>query len=312
MQVLFKFGCWILIILLIFSIILKQGKDRNSNSNHFKIKTCIEALNSNSKTIFYVGSSRVMLGVNTFLLNDSLKYWNSINIGISGSSLAQNLYLADYFRKMPGNKIVFVELSRFHKKYPLSFNSATKAIGLANFPNSYFDFVEQKTDIFFKINNLENEFLDWVNFNQNELKQLLSTDDISKNQTIGFVPHNVNSYHKLESFITKENLVFNFNKLYDSISIDKLYSLLKNQKRGEFKVIFFLPVTTLDKSELKYSVPLYHLIPKDSKWEYDSSFLRSVSRSEHLMDKNHLNLRGSIIYSQGLVKYIKAHEDSWK
>jgi hypothetical protein len=253
-----------------------------------------------------------MLGINTDLLNDSLSNWNSNNIVVSGNSLAQNLYIANFLKAKPGNKILFIELSRFRKNYPNSFNSAAKVIGFANFPDSYFAYVDYNQNLLFRVKNVEDFFIDWVSFRQNQLKQLLTKEKFSRYQAIGFAPISFSSYNKVESFITEYDIQRFSNEVFDKETFIKINDLLSNQALGKFKVVFFLPVTSLNKSELKFSSPLFHVIPLDSKWEYDTNFLKTISKSNNLMDKNHLNYQGSVIYTQGLIKYIKSNEASWQ
>ncbi|WP_459468521.1 hypothetical protein [Aquirufa nivalisilvae] len=268
------------------------------------------SIKSNSKTIFFIGSSRVMRSINTDLLKDSLDEWESINVGVSGSSLAQNLYLANFLKNKPGFKVLFIELSRYKKNRPNS--TVAQTLGLINYPDSYYEFIHDCTSVTRILNNWESYALEYLNNIQSNIKQFLSRERILKFQMIGFAPVFNSGYWKTDSFITEIDIVNFSNGQIDTEVIGRIRELLVAQVKGNYRVIFLLPVTTMEKSELKFTVPIFQNIPINNKWYYDSPFIQAISHPKYLEDKNHLNYHGSVIYTQGLLKYIKANKKKWQ
>ncbi|MHA8087441.1 hypothetical protein [Aquirufa sp. Wall-65K1] len=268
------------------------------------------SIKSNSKTIFFIGSSRVMRSINTQLLNDSLDECESINVGVSGNSLAQNLYLANYLKNKPGFKVLFIELSRYKKNRPNSIVAQT--LGLINYPDSYYEFIHDCPSVTRILNNWESDVWEYLNNTQSIIKQILSQERILKYQMIGFAPVFNSSYRKTDSFISEKDLLEFSNGTIDMEVMGRVQELLHGQVKGNYRVIFLLPVTTMEKSELKFTVPIFQNIPMNNKWYYDSPFIQAISHPKYLADKNHLNYQGSVIYTQGLLKYIKANEKYWE
>ncbi|MHA8054486.1 hypothetical protein VR611_00940 [Aquirufa nivalisilvae] len=280
------------------------------HETQFKEFSKFVSIKSNSKTIFFIGSSRVMMSINPDLLNDSLPEWSSINIGISGNSLAQNLYLANFLKNKPGFKVLFIELSRY-KKNRLN-NNVAQTLGLINYPDSYYEFIHDRPSVTSFLNNWEYIVWDWLYYIQNNIKQLISPNGIVMYQMIGFAPVYYFNFGKTDSFLSETDLLEFSNGTIDMEAMVRVHELLQGQVKGNYRVIFLLPVTTMEKSELKFSVPIFQNTPMNNKWCYDSSFIQAISHPKYLADKNHLNYQGSVIYTQGLLKYIKSNEASWQ
>ncbi|CAM3402759.1 hypothetical protein [Aquirufa ecclesiirivi] len=309
MNIVHKLVFWILFFSTLGAIAFK-GLKTEREVIKFKEKSIFEKLNFKSKTIFYIGSSRVMMGINTDLLNDSLTEWKSINIGVPGSSLAQNLYLANFLKNKPGNKVLFIELSRY-KKNRLN-ATATKALGFSNYLDSYNEYIHVNPSVASVVKNWEFSFWEWLNKKQNAIKQLIFPEKKVKYEVIGFNPNNASNYRKTDSFITQKDKLNFANGSIDSEAMGKIHELLTVLVNSKCKVIFLLPMTSLEKSELKFSIPIFEAIPINNKWNYDSSFIQAISHPKYLADKNHLNYQGSVVYTQGLVNYIKANEKNWQ
>lgn len=308
MRVLFKITCWVGILGILLGFVLPKlsGEKRET---HFKEFSKLVSIKSNSKTIFFIGSSRVMMSINPDLLIDSLPEWNSINVGVSGNSLAQNLYLANFLKNKPGFKVLFIELSRYKKNRPNS--TVAQNLGISNYPTSYYEYIHIKPNVDRLLNNWDSDFWDWLNYIQNQIKNIISPNRIMKYQLMGFAPNFTSSYEKTDSFFSENDLLEFSNGTIDMEAMGRVHELLLGQEKGNYQVIFLLPVTTMEISELKFSIPIFQHIPLNNKWEYESPFIKAISNSKYLADKNHLNFQGSIIYTQGLVKYIKAHEKNW-
>lgn len=287
----------------------------SGHSNILVLKQSISTLDSSSKSIYFLGSSRIQRSVHVPLIQDSLKTWKVYNLGLLGNTLAQNLYLAQYIKKLPGNKVVFIELTPFILNYPETFKMALEYLELPNFPESYFKFlgrpVPPSKDYDF-LDDFETSFWNMMIQNQNALKSIISQEDFNGYNEIGFSPTSRNDVVSSESFLSHDDLrVFSQSDL-DPIMYDRVNQSLKMQQKNEFKVVYLLPVTSNEKADFEQKIPIFNKIPEDSKWEYQDEFLRMLANPSYLENKNHMNSRGAYIYSQGLVKYIKANENNWQ
>lgn len=143
MRIALKLIFWTSLILLFVFVDVLYGRFSN-HSNISEIKQSLSKLDTSTKSIFFLGSSRIQRSVNTKLVQDSLPIWQVYNLGLVGNTLAQNLYLAQYIYSLPGNKVVFIELSSYLFNYPESFKMALEYLEVPNFPNSYFRFMGDK------------------------------------------------------------------------------------------------------------------------------------------------------------------------
>lgn len=271
-------------------------------------------IDSNSKSIFFLGSSRIQRSVNSKLIQDSLTTWRVYNMGLLGNTLAQNLYLAQFIKNLPGNKVVFVELTSYLVNYPESFESALEYLELPDFPNSYYKFLGKpipSSKNYGFLDDFEAVFWNTMIQNQNVIKRIAFRDEYNGYNEIGYSPTNRNDVVSKESFLNQENLhVFALSKL-DMNAYSRVNQALKMQEQNEFKVVFLLPITSNNKDDFEIKIPIFNKIPKESKWEYTGQFLQEMANPRYLENKNHMNSQGAMIYSQGLVKYIKANEKNW-
>ncbi|MDF5690857.1 hypothetical protein [Aquirufa aurantiipilula] len=310
MKEIFKWICWALFLVSLLEIVDWQTMPKDVKHEAI-LKVSISSLNEKSRTLFFLGSSRIMKGVNPQLLNDSLPNWNTINLGMSGNSLAQNLFFAQFLSKQPGKKVLFIELTKFKTDMPLSFSSTGKILDIPNFPYSYYQYVNLNKGVKNKLENTEKVFWDWLIRKQTGIKSLLSGEVDESYKTIGFTPVYKSNYPFQDSFINRNDMVeFSHNDV-DLETWERLQELLKLQKDGIFKLVFLMPLNYKTEDELALEIPIYKSLPFSSKWEYEDQFLKEITNSSHLEDRNHLNYRGAMIYSQGLVKYIKANEKNW-
>lgn len=315
MRIALKLTFWItLILLFIFADVLHKRFSNQSTIS--EIKQSISTLDASSKSIFFLGSSRIQRSVNTKLIQDSLSIWKVYNWGLIGNTLAQNLYLANYIYSLPGNKVVFIELSSYLSNYPESFKTALENLDIPDFPNSYFRFMGDKlpqpTKSLGFLKGKEDIFWNKMIQNQNTLKGIFFQDDYNGYNNIGFSPTSRNDVISKESFLNQDDLLVFARSPLDKLVNEKVNQTLKFQSRNSFKIVFLLPVTSNDKVDFKLKIPIFNNIPKDSKWEYDNQFLHDIANPTHLENRNHMNSRGAYVYSQGLVKYIKANESAWK
>lgn len=285
------------------------------NSNIATLKQSIAKLDSTSKSIFFLGSSRIQRSVNSQLIQDSLSTWQVYNVGLLGNTLAQNLYLAQYIKNLPGDKVVFIELTSYMVNYPETFKTAVEYLELPDFPNSYYKFLEKPlppSKNYGFLDDFEKAFWNTMIQNQNAIKGIVFREDYNGYDEIGFSPTNRNDIVTQESFLSQEDLLAFASCPLDVNIYGKVNQVLKTQKQNEFKVVFLLPITCNDKAEFEVKVPVFNKIPKEAKWEYEEQFLQDITNSKYLENKNHLNSLGAYVYSQGLVKYIKSNEASWQ
>lgn len=311
MKLVLKLLCWVLVFLAILELIEIQTrpKDEKYEAN---LRASLSALNQKSATLFYLGSSRTMKAINPNLLNDSLPNWRSINLGMSGNSLAQNLFFAEFLSKKPGNKVLFIELTKFKSDPPITFTYTSKIVEIPNFPFSYYQYINFNQDLRMKFENTERLFWDWIIKKQIGIKELFSGDLDQSYKSIGFTPIVNSNYPYSDSFLTREDLVNYSHEHVDPETMERIQGILKLQVKRKFQVVFLMPLNYKSKDELALQIPIYSTLPSSLKWEYDDLFLKDIKKAKYLEDRNHLNYQGSLIYSQGLVNYIKANEKNWQ
>lgn len=309
-----KLTFWISVMLLFTcaSILFRRFSE---NSTISTLKQSISKLDSSSKSIFFLGSSRIQRSVNSTLIEDSLRDWQVYNLGLLGNTLAQNIFLAHYIKSLPGNKVVFIEFTYYLSSYPETFEKAMEYLELPNFPNSYVEFLGKPltpTKNYSFLEDLEIAFWKAMIQNQNAIKRIVFQDDFNGYHEIGYSPTNRNDVVSKESFLSLEKWQEFAQSKLDTNLFEKANQILKSQKQKEFNVVFLLPVTANDQVDFEGKIPAFNHLPKDSKWEYKEQFLKEIANPAHLENKNHMNSLGAFVYSQGLVNYIKANEKNWQ
>ncbi|MFL0162084.1 hypothetical protein [Aquirufa salirivi] len=311
MKEILKWIAWVL-----FFVAVQELVERHTMPKDEKYEASLQAslskINEKSSTLFFLGSSRIMKSVNPKVLNDSLSGWETINFGMSGNSLAQNLFFAQFLSKMPGKKVLFIELTKFKSEMPISFTYTAKVLGFPDFPFSYYQYIHVNQDFRTKFENTEKVFWDWITKQQMGVKGLISGEIDQSYKIIGYTPIYESNYPHHDSFITRQDLVTYSKGKVDIEIWNRIEEIIKLQVKGNLKVVFLMPLNYKSKDELALQIPIYSTLPSSLKWEYDDLFLKEIKKANYLEDRNHLNYQGSLIYSQGLVNYIKANEKNWQ
>ncbi|CAM4196792.1 hypothetical protein EWU23_04935 [Cytophagaceae bacterium 50C-KIRBA] len=313
MRLALKLLFWL--ILLSAFVTAVDWHEKVSGTNKWEdLKSQLAAQKDTSNSMFFLGSSRIQRSVNPQVLAQALPNWRMYNLGLIGNSLAQNLFIAEYLKTLPGNKVVFIELTSFIPNFPDSFKQAGEQLKIPHFPSAYFSFVgkeeHQNKDITY-LENMEVQFWERLIQCQNLLKSVIYQNDFNGYEEIGFSSTNRHDVFSTNSFLTTEDLHYLAHGPVDKIMHDRVNQALKKQVPQAFKIVFLLPVTSPEKLDFKRKIPTFNKIAGDSKWVYDEQFLREMANSANLENRNHMNSRGAYIYSQGLIKYIKANEKNW-
>lgn len=309
-----KFIFWSFLITSSACTLYYFDKERELGDSEKEVINTLKSLNWGTQYIFFIGSSRVQRSVNSKIIQDSITNFQILNLGLSGSTLAQNLFLVNYLQKLPGRKVFFIELSPFQNNIPKSFINAARLLRISDFPQSYFAYIGKnqlaQKPISKIIEDVEIEFWDKLLNLQNFLKMKILKSNYSAYKAIGYSPTS-------KSMIGSQYLMFN-SKYYhnysaghkDTVMMNRIRQILLNQRND--KIIFFIPTTFSNENEISVELPVFYSLPINSKWEYDNQLLREIDNPANLENKNHMNSRGAYIYSQGIIKYIKANEKNWK
>ncbi len=311
MKEILKWIAWVLFFVAVQRLVERQTMPKDEKYEA-SLQASLSKINEKSSTLFFLGSSRIMKSVNPNVLNDSLPDWETINFGMSGNSLAQNLYFAQFLSKMPGKKVLFIELTKFKSEMPISFTYTAKVLGLPDFPFSYYQYTYVNQDFKSKFEHTEKMFWDWITKQQMGIKGLISGEIDQSYKIMGYTPVYESNYPHHDSFITRQDLVTYSKGKVDLEIWKRIEEIIKLQVKGHLKVVFLMPLNYKSKDELALQIPIYSTLPSSLKWEYDDLFLKDIKKAKYLEDRNHLNYQGSLIYSQGLVNYIKANEKNWQ
>ncbi|MDQ6478324.1 hypothetical protein [Dyadobacter sp. LHD-138] len=285
------------IILLMAALIIKTRSSSDPFQNLLKYT---ESHKKTSPKIFFVGSSRMRMGIAVDQLEkiDSVRQF--YNLGNNRSSILYNCRTAEKLIEVsPKNSLIYVELSDL----------------LITPPNQhqYFYSFEESLEILkkhfalrFSFAELNELILQFFNFRL-EIKNHFSDEERILNE-IEYYADELNFHGGTSSIITQDDLTSTSNDLtiFQQKYLVMLRKVINRGKQKHIKVKFILPVTIDKASERSQTLPIYKNIPATNKWIYSAAFLEKIHSDFFLRDLNHLNARGAHLHTLELFKDIIA------
>ncbi|MDW3209680.1 MAG: hypothetical protein R8N23_07430 [Reichenbachiella sp.] len=303
---LLKLGIFLL-TMLAFYVALKNIKlDQQvvESKTEFSTKALIDVDNT---SLFFIGSSRVQRAIDPHLLESELKNYSINNLGISGSTFLGNCVVADHILRLPGKKVIFIELSPLKHDIPsgvFKFGEVEKF----NVLSKVFQLTENlglSTQLMLVLDVLNTRMFSQISL-KNDVKRIFRyKQSIEKdNQWIGYRPTNLQSRDKLIRFLRSsdvEDSCFSNYKLY----IEMINDLDELASFSDGEIVFFLPLTYLKETEVRIATDLFAILPERMKLRFSDRFIQSCSSEDYMADKNHFNKKGATNYSKGMIHQIQ-------
>lgn len=269
----------------------------------------IKGLNPASKSIIFVGTSRVQRAVITDSLARFFPEHQVINAAMPGVGFIHVAFLIRYLNTLPGKKLFIVELSRDIKME----NTATMfIINKLSIPNGYAIMAKEnglstnplflwywKLAFFF---NLQLNKLDLL---RNWLKQQYGYKLNSERPSfIGYKYTMVNKYKGLETLMSRGRLQSNASKQIDT-SLKRMVDKLLSGENDSTRYCFYLPYISSGIDELHTTVPVFNTIDSLHAWHYTDADLASFQHKPYLMNVNHFNYRGAKVFTHWVNKQLQ-------
>lgn len=289
------------VILLMAALIIKT----RSNSDPFQnLLKYTESHNKKSPKVFFVGSSRMRVGIAMDQLGkiDSAKQF--YNLGNVRSSILYNCRIAEKLIEVsPQNSLIYIELSDLLISPPIQHQ----------YFYSFGDFLKILRRHFalrFSFAELDELIFQFFLFRV-EMKNLFYDEKMTLGEIEKF-DNNVNFRGGTASLITQNELTLTSDglTLFQQKYLLMLRELINKGKQKHIKVKYILPLTIEKASERSQTVPIYRHIPAADKWIYSEDFLKKIHSNSFISDFNHLNARGAYLQTLELYKDIIATTES--
>lgn len=260
---------------------------------------------TNEKSIVFMGSSRIMQGVNENLLNELNPERRYHNLAISGGTFLSSCILADLVLENSKCRAVVIELSpitpglppiayELLDHYEPEFLNGTSGVpGIFSFYDPTFYLSFQNSRIYENVSLLST------------LRKVRDNISHTSHPVFGYLEYSQNNYKKSDSFLAVDDMISN-SHLRNSVSHKFLIEHLgKKAKEKNVDVLYLLPVTYNNKEELKIIVPVFNSISESNKIVFDSIFFEDIVKSEYLLDRNHFNAKGAEVYTMQILRLLK-------
>ncbi len=273
--------------------------------HYFKPSTSLRANISNTNNCFFVGSSRIALGINTALLKQHINTTDFYNLGVYGQAFNYSLPIAHKLMSHQQNSLIYIELTRI------------KPINTVNNYN-YLSYPEKaKADITylntlpsFGVNNLHTFFKSMEAYLFNTLSIKTNLAALSHNPSIcpntGIQKTKMQYNGSTKTFLRPDELVNTPADIEGTNDYIRLINTtIEKAVSSNTKIVFILPITFRDDHERKILLSVYKHIPEKYKTTYPLKFLETISNTKYLNHPFHFNHSGAELYTTLILEDIK-------
>lgn len=296
-----KFTSYVFVVIL-FIIGVKIVINSKINPAN-ELKKQINFANKSSK-IYFIGTSRVRKSINTNQLKKSFRLNEIYNLGLASSSFLYNYLLAKKLIEIsPPQSTIFIELCTSQPTPPSFYKYFYTDTDCINLLKLHFTL----SDNFEKLDNILFYFL-----SIKETIRVLFDLNLAPKPGIGYDSDSKVFIGSNKTMITFQEIL-KANHELNSIQLKYLHiieGLISDGKRKNINIVFFVPTTFKNVKEKKVVLPIFNKIPSENRWFYTSLFLSKMRKMSYLSDENHLNKYGAKIYTEELIKIIKAMDES--
>ena len=285
------------LFILIFNYVLMDNyyKSYIDNINNINVKI------KNSK-YYFVGSSRVQSSINPENVEKIFTKGKIANLGMSSSLFISNCILTSSI--INSNKgVYFIELSPDFIEFSkgLILFTEERSITLLKELDDLFQNENRYNAILYKLKLLKKYYSNQFSI-QGKLKHLFIE---SKDTIVGYKVHKkISKINTVSSFLTYDEIYNNKTELRSISYNNYINYLMKLGKKHDSKIIFFLPVTSKTPEEKKIIISVFNSLHDSLKISFSKEFLKKISKSDYLYDRNHLNSEGARVYSKWLGEYL--------
>lgn len=250
-------------------------------------------------SIFFVGSSRVMAGVDPHVIESGTGR-NTQNLAVAGSTFLASCIMADYLLDKDGSKTIFLELSPIRYELPkglISFaNGADFDVIQSSFQFASDATIMDKTNMISQIGIQKISILEESKWLLRDLYYPLKNQESRKSFLLGYHPISRNNHQSIDPFLKLEdfNIQGSTSPFYDHY----LNILNLKARRTNSKVVCMLPITYRLEAEKNLTIPYFMSLSAGSKLVYPESLLSQITNPKYLRDINHLNTLGAKTYSR--------------
>lgn len=256
---------------------------------------------------YFIGSSRVQLGIDPELLKSKLKKKDIYNAGVTAGTFLTNCIVANRLMENKTPKVLFIELTPMQLKIPnyiLKHKDELKldVFGTATSLLQSHTILEQSR----LLCQLANQYLTSKIFVVDEVRNLLKISVETNERQFGFAPRNENKFHNTSSFLKQDD--FNTYKYSSTVKDYQKYIsiLLQKAAQSNTRIMFFLPLTINNEAEKAITLPVYQALPNYLKLPLKEDILTGIRQVNYLFDNNHLNYEGAEYYSAYLANQISS------
>lgn len=294
-------GLFWLVFVGIFFVGVEQLLHRYAPMYSEKSIQQIKGLNSASKSIIFVGTSRVQRAVIADSLARFFPEYQVINASMPGVGFIHVVFFIRYLNSLPGKKIFVVELMRDKK---MDNTAMMFIINKLSIPNGYAIMAKEnglstnpiflwywKLKFFFNLQLNKLDLLrDWLK------RQYGFKSNTIRPSFIGYKYTMVNQYKGLETLMSRGRLQSNATKQIDT-SLQRMVQHLISDENDSTRYFFYLPYISSGVDELHTTVPVFNTIDSLHAWHYTDADLASFRHKPYLMNANHFNYRGAKVFT---------------
>ena len=245
-------------------------------------KQPVQVLSFKKQSLYFVGSSRVMCGIDPELITKPSNVAEVYNVGIGAHTFLHNMILADRLIQHFKAKELYIELSMIH----LDKRDEHKQFGISSSEMMALLPIRDRLKV------MDGELFRVMSFTSVLKKPLEAT---KHEASFGYLYNTENEYDSLVSFIRPLSATSKKVDVSKYLHLmDQLHALAR--KEG-VKLQYFLPLTYLREKERDIVEAVYRQLPDSMKVAYPQEFLEKICKSTNLWNKNHFNRKGALIMS---------------
>ncbi len=261
----------------------------------------IKGLNPASKSIIFLGTSRVQRAVIDDSLARFFPEYQVINASMPAVSFTHVDFFIRYLNSLPGKKIFVVELLNNKKKentammflinklsIPNGYETMAKENGLSTNPLFLWYW---RSKFFFNLQLNKLDLLrDWLK------RQYGGKTNSIRSSFIGYSYSSVNGYKGLETLMSRGRLQANAPMKINTLLQRMVHQLIQSENDST-RYFFYLPYISNGIKHLQSTVPVFYTIDSLHAWHYTDADLASFRHKPYLMDENHFNYRGAMVFT---------------
>ncbi|MEY3052341.1 MAG: hypothetical protein RLY31_2126 [Bacteroidota bacterium] len=250
-----------------------------------------------AESLYFVGSSRIRQGISPEVIAACQPAGTKVyNMGAARTNLYHTSLLAAYIMDQPGRKTLYLEFSKPSRKILLEPLIAMRDLGVRN-TSSFLDVLRSTAGYQQRLQVVE-AYLQYL-VSQCNIRSILKISLFPDSEQPPYYhkTNHANKYDRLDSYLREEDLLPLAMPQQDMLLTSLVTALVEKAERTDTKLFFLLPLTVLSDREREWNSKHFRSLPDSLRFDYTPEQIRSIRKTEYLLDQNHFNIYGAKVWS---------------